>query len=70
MINQESVKTIIFEIHAGGVTTDGKTRWPNHLTLKMDRWFAFDLLSSLANGLKDEDRQEFTFSWTGKVEPE
>lgn len=45
-----------FEIHGGTVPheeREGKVHWPNQLTIEMDRWHAFNLITEILSQLQE-----------------
>ena len=50
------VESYDFEVHGGAVPheeREGKTHWPDQLTLEMDAFHAFDLVTEILNQLRD-----------------
>lgn len=45
----------------------GKARWPNQLTLTVDRFTALDMLQRLSSGLQDPNREEISLYLLGEM---
>jgi hypothetical protein len=66
---QEPVTTSYrFTEHGGEVVIDGKTHWPDYLTVHLDRYMAFDLAKILLNQLANESRQKIVLQLVGLLE--
>ena len=49
------MKSHEFEIHGGKIIMAGKSKWPDCVSIKMPKWYAWNIIQSLLSQLKDGD---------------
>jgi phage-related protein len=61
------MKSHMFEFGGGRVVENGKSNWPDCITINMGKHEAWDLVQNLVSQLRDSDRVEFRYSSCGKI---
>lgn len=57
-----------FEIHGGAEIIEGKSKWPDCVNIKMNRYQALNLAEQIIRFSRDINDKELTIGYCGKLD--